>query len=134
MCRGPACFYVCMHVSSVLTLPWPLPVFLSSPLLSAGWAEADGSAGTSIFYGGLAQFMAGIWCFRRNDTLGAFAFCTYGAWWIGLVTFGLLFASSQSSQVRSQAGHGIADSDRAHGPPNYSTKTVVVFFGVPRRQ
>lgn len=63
-----------------------------------GWAKADGSAGTSIFYGGLAQFMAGIWCFKRNDTLGALAFCTYGAWWIGLVTFGLLFTTSGRSQ------------------------------------
>jgi len=45
--------------------------------------------------------MAGVWCFRRNDTLGALAFCSYGAWWIGLVTFGLLFTSPRSSQVRS---------------------------------
>lgn len=36
----------------------------------------------ALFYGGAAQFVAGVWEFRRGNTLGATAFCTYGAFWI----------------------------------------------------
>jgi succinate-acetate transporter protein len=41
-------------------------------------------------YGGLAQFSAGMWEFQRNNTFGATAFTSYGAFWIAfalLVTF-----------------------------------------------
>jgi succinate-acetate transporter protein len=39
--------------------------------------------GMAFFYGGLAQFMAGMWEFKRNNTFGATAFTSYGAFWIG---------------------------------------------------
>ena len=38
--------------------------------------------GLAIFYGGIAQFVAGIWEFRRGNTFGATAFCSYGAFWL----------------------------------------------------
>jgi succinate-acetate transporter protein len=40
--------------------------------------------GFAIFYGGLAQFMAGMWEFRTGNTFGATAFTTYGAFWLGV--------------------------------------------------
>ena len=46
--------------------------------------------GLAFAYGGLAQFCAGIWEFKRNNTFGATAFTSYGAFWIAfalLVTF-----------------------------------------------
>lgn len=43
--------------------------------------------GYAIFYGGLAQFMAGMWEFRRNNTFAATAFATYGGFWMGLAAF-----------------------------------------------
>jgi succinate-acetate transporter protein len=43
--------------------------------------------GFAIFYGGLAQFMAGMFEFRNRNTFGATAFTTYGAFWMGLATF-----------------------------------------------
>ncbi|HWC86203.1 MAG TPA: acetate uptake transporter [Solirubrobacteraceae bacterium] len=46
--------------------------------------------GLAIAYGGLAQFMAGMWEFRTGNTFGATAFTSYGAFWISffvLVTF-----------------------------------------------
>ncbi len=46
--------------------------------------------GLAIFYGGAAQFMAGMWEFRNKNTFGATAFSTYGAFWLSLGTYLLL--------------------------------------------
>jgi len=46
--------------------------------------------GLAAAYGGLAQFCAGMWEFKRNNTFGATAFTSYGAFWLAfalLVTF-----------------------------------------------
>lgn len=40
----------------------------------------------AIFYGGLAQVLAGMWEFKKNNTFGAVAFTTYGSFWLGLGT------------------------------------------------
>jgi succinate-acetate transporter protein len=48
--------------------------------------------GLAFGYGGLAQFCAGMWEFQRNNTFGATAFTSYGAFWIAfalLVTFNI---------------------------------------------
>jgi uncharacterized protein len=37
-----------------------------------------------LFYGGLAQLLAGMWEFKNNNTFGATAFTSYGAFWISL--------------------------------------------------
>src|SRR5215475_8342767 len=44
----------------------------------------------AIFYGGLAQFAAGMWEFRNRNVFGATAFSTYGAFWMGLGLFIIL--------------------------------------------
>jgi succinate-acetate transporter protein len=44
--------------------------------------------GMALFYGGLGQFMAGMWEFRNRNTFGATAFSSFGAFWMGL---GILF-------------------------------------------
>ncbi|MFF8864663.1 acetate uptake transporter [Streptomyces sp. NPDC015139] len=36
----------------------------------------------ALFYGGLAQFAAGLFEFRRGNTFGATAFVSYGAFWL----------------------------------------------------
>ncbi len=46
--------------------------------------------GVAIFYGGLGQFMAGMWEFRNRNTFGATAFATYGGFWMGLAAFVVL--------------------------------------------
>jgi succinate-acetate transporter protein len=46
--------------------------------------------GLAFFYGGLAQFAAGMWEFKAGNTFGATAFSTYGAFWMSLATFVLL--------------------------------------------
>jgi succinate-acetate transporter protein len=67
---------------------------LTTVLLSAfnaglinGGKVAPGSlvfVGMGLFYGGLGQFMAGMWEFRNRNTFGATAFSSFGAFWMGL--------------------------------------------------
>jgi succinate-acetate transporter protein len=38
--------------------------------------------GLALAYGGIAQLLAGMWEFRNNNTFGATAFSSYGAFWI----------------------------------------------------
>jgi len=38
--------------------------------------------GLALFYGGLAQLLAGMWEFKTGNTFGATAFSSYGAFWM----------------------------------------------------
>jgi succinate-acetate transporter protein len=66
---------------------------LTTFLLSAHNAFGAGSVpllaffGFGLFYGGLAQFAAGMLEFRNKNVFGATAFSTYGAFWMGLSAF-----------------------------------------------
>ena len=41
----------------------------------------------ALFYGGLAQFAAGMWEFQTNNTFGATAFTSYGAFWMSFAAY-----------------------------------------------
>ena len=41
----------------------------------------------AMLYGGLAQFLAGMWDLRRGDIFGGTCFSSFGAFWMGLATF-----------------------------------------------
>lgn len=43
-----------------------------------------------IFYGGVAQVIAGILEFRKGNTFGTTAFCSYGLFWLTLVAIWIL--------------------------------------------
>ncbi len=72
---------------------------LTTFLLSAKNADWMSHATTSAFlgyafaYGGVAQFAAGMWEFRRGNTFGATAFSSYGAFWFGLGLWVLFVAN-----------------------------------------
>jgi len=69
---------------------------LTTFILSAHNAFGDSTVplfavlGFAIFYGGLAQFLAGMWEYRRNNVFGATAFGTYGGFWFGVATLLIL--------------------------------------------
>ncbi|HCI78331.1 MAG TPA: hypothetical protein DHW02_01420 [Ktedonobacter sp.] len=44
--------------------------------------------GLALFYGGLAQLLAGMWEFKSGNTFGATAFSSYGGFWLAL---GIIF-------------------------------------------
>jgi succinate-acetate transporter protein len=43
---------------------------------------ASGVFGMALFYGGIAQVIAGVWEFGNKNTFGATAFTSYGAFWL----------------------------------------------------
>ncbi|AMM21375.1 hypothetical protein AX769_16105 [Frondihabitans sp. PAMC 28766] len=52
-------------------------------LANAGVIPSAASVlGLALFYGGVAQFAAGIWEFANKNTFGATAFCSFGAFWL----------------------------------------------------
>jgi succinate-acetate transporter protein len=61
----------------------------------AGTTPLLAAFGYAIFYGGLAQFAAGMWEFRRNNTFAATAFATYGGFWMGLAAFIVLILAGK---------------------------------------
>jgi succinate-acetate transporter protein len=75
----------------------PAPLGLSAFALTtfvsqasnAGFILPQGTGGAiflglALFYGGLAQFCAGMWEFRTGNTFGSTAFTSYGAFWMSL--------------------------------------------------
>jgi len=50
--------------------------------------------GLALAYGGLAQLLAGMWEFKNNNTFGATAFSSFGAFWISLFVFDQFLADS----------------------------------------
>ncbi|HEX6506933.1 MAG TPA: acetate uptake transporter [Chloroflexota bacterium] len=62
--------------------------------------------GAALAYGGLGQFMAGMWEFRNRNTFGATAFSSFGAFWLSL---GVLFVFDVVGRplVTFWAGDGI---------------------------
>jgi uncharacterized protein len=57
-----------------------------------------------LFYGGLAQFMAGMWEFKKNNTFGATAFTSYGAFWMGFALMKILQANGALGAVSPEGG------------------------------
>jgi succinate-acetate transporter protein len=60
--------------------------------------------GLALFYGGIAQFGAGIWEFANRNVFGATAFCSYGAFWM---SFWFLSQFSAGSLPAADAGKAV---------------------------
>jgi succinate-acetate transporter protein len=56
--------------------------------------------GVALFYGGMAQLLAGMWEFRNRNVFGATAFSTYGGFWL---SFGIFIVLAETSQSFSSA-------------------------------
>ena len=41
----------------------------------------------ALFYGGIAQLLAGMWEFRKANTFGATAFTSYGTFWLAFAAY-----------------------------------------------
>ena len=61
----------------------------------------------ALFYGGIVQIIAGIWEFKKNNTFGATAFCSYGAFWLAYWGLSVYFKPAD--------GMSAADTDVALG-------------------
>src|SRR5881398_2561813 len=52
--------------------------------------------GLALFYGGIAQLLAGMWEFRNRNVFGATAFSTYGGFWLSL---GILVVLAETTSL-----------------------------------
>jgi len=57
---------------------------------NAGLADIGAALPVGLFYGGLAQLVAGFLEFRTGNTFGMTAFSSYGAFWIALASMVLM--------------------------------------------
>jgi succinate-acetate transporter protein len=57
--------------------------------------------GMGIFVGGIAQIIAGVQEWKKNNTFGATAFTAYGSFWIALVAIWLLPKTAIGSGLKS---------------------------------
>jgi succinate-acetate transporter protein len=78
-----------------------LSMFNTGLVSSAGLPVVFGLA---LAYGGLAQFLAGMWEFRGGNTFGATAFGSFGAFWLSYWAFVQFFEKSVPAK---DAGHAI---------------------------
>ena len=72
-----------------------LTTFILS-LFNAGLLSGSGEPivfSLALFYGGLAQFAAGMWEYKNNNTFGATAFTSYGAFWLAFWGLQQFYAS-----------------------------------------
>ena len=80
------------HVGALGLGAFALTTFILN-VVNAGLIDAD-SLGMvlpiGIFYGGLAQFCAGMWDVKRGDTFGATCFTSFGAFWMAVASMILL--------------------------------------------
>lgn len=80
-------------------------------LHNAGLFELDSTIMTmGVFYGGLAQFIVGMMEWKKNNTFGTVAFCSYGMFWLTLVgiwTLPALGAVAQPTAVSMACYLGI---------------------------
>jgi succinate-acetate transporter protein len=66
-------------------------------LVNAGILPATTTAGVmalALSFGGLAQFVAGMWAFKRGNTFAATAFTSYGAFWLSFYLLVIVFIPS----------------------------------------
>jgi uncharacterized protein len=74
--------------------------------INAGWFSAGATTvvvGLALFYGGAAQFAAGMWEFRTGNTFGATAFTSYGAFWLSFAAILLPGTGILASLVKAGA-------------------------------
>jgi succinate-acetate transporter protein len=61
----------------------------------------------ALFYGGLAQLLAGMWEFRKGNTFGATAFTSFGAFWLSfywLITYDAAHLTTPAGDAHKAIG------------------------------
>jgi hypothetical protein len=101
---------ITIHDSTANPAPLGLMGFgLTTILLNihnAGYTELDSMIlAMGIFYGGLAQVIAGLLDFRKGNEFGATAFCSYGLFWLSLVAL-LVFPGWDLAAAPSERAMG----------------------------
>jgi succinate-acetate transporter protein len=83
-----------------------MTTFVLSMFNSGLMSKTKGEAivlGLALFYGGLAQLLAGMWEFRTGNTFGATAFASFGAFWLSLWAFNQFYADKVPKEYVGKA-------------------------------
>lgn len=75
---------------------------------NAGWFPAGAAniiVAPALFYGGLAQMLAGMWEFKSGNTFGATAFTSYGAFWLAVAAIYVPGSGIADALVKANALH-----------------------------
>jgi len=89
-----------------------------------------------LFYGGLAQFMAGMWEAKKNNTFGFTAFSSYGAFWMAFAVMEILLINGALEPVSHEGltvflvAWGIFTTYMFIGTIRISVALMVVFAGL----
>ena len=77
-------------------------------IVNVGWLNGAGDGkvviGLAVFYGGLAQLLAGMWEFANRNVFGAVAFSSYGGFWIGLGLYIQLVVNPAVAAIKTPVG------------------------------
>ena len=93
-----------------------------------GNATGDAWLPYALAYGGIAQFLAGMWEFRNKNVFGATAFSTYGAFWIGLFFYVRLVAAPRLPARGGRPGDRARHPGRARPVPGRKPPGRVVLM------
>jgi succinate-acetate transporter protein len=77
-------------------------------LVNAGILPATVTVGVmalALTFGGLAQFVAGMWAFKRGNTFAATAFTSYGAFWFSFYLLVVVFIPQMKGAAPSDIGN-----------------------------
>jgi succinate-acetate transporter protein len=102
--REPAQETTSAPTAPAMSIADPAPLGLAAFALTtfvlsffnAGLVSSTGEPvvlGLALAYGGFAQVLAGMWEFRNNNTFGATAFTSYGAFWLSFWALNQFFAA-----------------------------------------
>ena len=61
----------------------------------------------ALFYGGLAQLLAGMWEFKKGNTFGATAFTSFGAFWLSYAAFAKFILPNIENQPDAYKATGL---------------------------
>lgn len=100
---------------------------------------ADGAPGVAglvwgygMFYGGLAQLIAGILEYQRKNTFGTVAFSSYGAFWMGLAYFNTMrtVVNGITPQISSAGANGVPVYKAPIAAPVSGERTMLILWGI----
>lgn len=78
-------------------------------VFNAGLIKGDGLESVvlplALFYGGIAQLLAGMWEFKKANTFGALAFTSFGAFWLSFAAYAKFVVPSIPAASAGQIPH-----------------------------
>ena len=69
----------------------------------------------ALFYGGIAQLLAGMWEFKKANTFGALAFTSYGAFWLSYAALAKFTVPGLTASAGTKTPATAADVHTASG-------------------